>query len=71
MVTYDVVPEIESYLHTIGKSLHSSLDDLEETTNKKMSRVNRGVDSGDEEDEKNDENADGGQQERGRSRKRP
>lgn len=69
MVTYDVVPEIESYLHTIGKSLHSSLDDLEETSSKKMSQVDRGVASDDEEEEKDDENADG--QERGRSRKRP
>ena len=69
MVTYDVVPEIESYLHTIGKDLHSSLDDLEKTSSKKMSQVDRGVASDDEEEEKDDENVEG--QERGRSRKRP
>ena len=31
MVTYDVVPEIESYLHTINKTLHSSLDEMEKS----------------------------------------
>ena len=30
IVTYDLVPELESYLHEIGKRLHSSLDENEE-----------------------------------------
>jgi len=30
MVTYDIVPEIELYLHSISKRLHSSLDDQKE-----------------------------------------
>ena len=67
MVTYDIVPELESYLLSISKRLHSSLDENEESVAKKMSRLNRGITS-DEEDEEEDEKD---QEERGRSRKRP
>ena len=31
IVTYDIVPEIESYMHAIDKRLHSSLDDYDDT----------------------------------------
>ena len=31
MVTYDVVPEIESYLHSIGKTLHGGIDETEDS----------------------------------------
>ena len=27
MVTYDIVPELESYLHSIGKQLHGSIEE--------------------------------------------
>lgn len=31
LVTFDIVPELESYLHTIAKDLHSSIDKIEST----------------------------------------
>ena len=59
MVTYDIVPELESYLHSIGKRLHSSLDEQEKIAKTKLNRVNRGEDSENEneneEEEKKDE----------------
>ena len=56
MVTYDIVPELESYLHSIGKRLHTSLDGLEESAAKKLPKLsneNGGEDS--QEDEKQDD----------------
>ena len=68
IVTYDIVPELESYLHTISKSLHSSLDQREESVASRMPKNNAGI--SDDEEDKNAEDDDE-QEERGRSKKKP
>ena len=70
MVTYDIVPEIESYLHTIRKRLHSSLDEREKSVAERMPKSNAtGASDSDEEEDKNAGDSDE-EEERGRSRKR-
>ena len=49
MVTYDVVPEIELYMHQTVKDLHGSLDEQRD------SLANQDDDSSDEDDEDEEE----------------
>ena len=37
IVTYDIVPEIEAYLNDINKTLHSSIDEIEESLHEDLS----------------------------------
>ena len=65
------MPEIESYLHAIGKRLHSSLDENEEIAKQFTSgeaRANDDAEDDEEEEKKDSEDEEG--EERGRSRKR-
>ena len=71
VVTYDIVPEIESYLHAIGKRLHSSLDENEEIAKQFTSGEARATDDADEDDEEEKKDSDDEEgEERGRTRKR-
>ena len=70
IVTYDVVPELESYLLEISKTLHGSLDATEDHMRNQKSggdseESKEDEDSREEEKEEEDES-----QERGRPRKR-
>ena len=58
-MTYDIIPELESYLNEIGKVLHSSIDEQEEVLNDNEDRADNNAEEDKEEEE------------RGRSRKRP
>mmetsp|Transcript_12841 Transcript_12841/g.17287 ORF Transcript_12841/g.17287 Transcript_12841/m.17287 type:complete len:141 (+) Transcript_12841:184-606(+) len=64
VVTYDIVPELESYLNSIGKRLHSSMDENDEM----MKQFDKPEKQEEEEDEKNSGSDD--EEDRGRSRKR-
>ena len=57
LVTYDIVPEIELYLHSVCKRLHSSLDE------QKMMFKDKN-DKGDSDSEENKVNEDGDDDER-------
>ena len=67
IVTYDVVPEIESYMHAIDKRLHSSLDDFEDTLGQ-FGKPKPESNQDEEEDKSADDEDDG--VERGRQKKR-
>ena len=70
IVTYDVVPEIESYMHAIDKRLHSSLDDFEDTLGQfgKPKPESKQDEDCDEEEDKSADDENG--EERGRQKKR-
>ena len=69
MVTYDVVPEIESYLHSIGKTLHGGIDETEDSMAGRADNIGNSDDdeTPDEEEKKGEDDE---TEERGRSRRR-
>lgn len=72
MVTYDVVPEIESYLHSIGKTLHSGIDETEDTMAGRADNIGNSDDEtpANEEEKKGSEEEVEEEEKRGRSRRR-
>ena len=69
IVTYDVVPELESYLLEISKQLHSSLDETEAHMKKYQKAGKEGEDSKYEDDD-SEEVKEGEEEREGRSHKR-
>ena len=70
MVTYDIVPEVETYLQDIVKTLHGSIDEIEESLKDDASKADNDDEAEDEEEKKDWEEDDDDDEDRGRSRKR-
>ena len=72
MVTYDIVPEVETYLQDIVKTLHGSIDEIEESLkdDDKKDNYDDKDDEAEDEEKKEGEEDDDDDEDRGRSRKR-
>ena len=68
MVTYDIVPEVEIYLQDIVKTLHGSIDEIEESLKDDASKADDDDEADEDEEKKEGEEDD--DEDRGRSRKR-